>query len=134
MASRARAIQKVRVVRPQVVRIPSRAPAKRRRGGRRRGFGAGGGIRTMMLPAAGAVVGAWIAKSPTGADLPLADALGKKMAIGALMWAAGHFLRMPTLKAMSIGPVSAAIWEWGETGKMSGEGDVEGDDVGDDDE
>lgn len=132
MASRT--IQKVRVVRPQVVRIPSRAP-KRRRGGRRRGgFGVGGGIRTMMLPAAGAVVGAWIAKSPTGADLPLSDALGKKMAIGALMWAAGHFLRMPTLKAMSIGPVSAAIWEWGETGKMSGD-DVEGDDVeGDDDE
>lgn len=135
MASRA--LQKIRVVRPQVIRVRS-APPKKKRGRRRSSgglmAGAGQGIKSLMWPAVGAFIGAKVSAKPA-ADIPLAEMTGsKKVAIGILLFGAGHFARIPVLKAMAIGPLAAAAWEFGVTGDVSGD-DVEGDDMeGEDDE
>lgn len=133
MAS-SRPLQKVRVVRVPHLKVVKVGPVKRkgvRRRGALRGLGGGANLRTIGWAAAGAFIAGKVAKGAflPGMGIPLAEALGsKKLAIGVLMFGAGHFARIPVLKLMAIGALSAAAFEYGFSGEMSGdegEGDIE---------
>lgn len=134
-----RAFAKVRVVKvPSAPRIIKVGPAKKKKGRRRGGGGllggVGGGLREVAPPVIGAWIGAKVAGGAT--NIPLADMVGsKKIALGILFWGAGHLARIPILKKLAVGPLAAAAWEHAVTGQVSGDDDVEGDDIdGEDDE
>lgn len=55
-------------------------------------------------------------------EAPKVDALGISGSYGLGLFAIGHFLNMPTLKALSIGPLSCAVRDIAKSGELGVQG------------
>lgn len=55
-------------------------------------------------------------------EAPKIDALGISGTYGLGLFAAGHFLNMPTLKALSVGPLACAVRDIAKSGELGVQG------------
>lgn len=101
----------------------------RRRGVSRRSAPTAGGplgfLKRNWRPMAGAFVAGKLVADGTAAKLPgyeMATAqLGRAGGMALLMYGVGYFGGWHGIMEASIGPACAALWEYGQTGKLSGD-------------
>ena len=125
-----RAITTVRAMRPIIIRAgQTQARHFHRRRRASGGFtlsGLGSGFRGWTKPLLGSFAGGKLAGGPFASMAWFEDLrakFGLKLATAIVMYLGGHLLKWGWLKEGALGPASAAIWDLGEHGTMSGDED-----------